>query len=49
MRRKRGGIITLWYTPPQPVRRFRVRKRVDYLIHRMPYGLELLGVWIWAR
>lgn len=47
-RRKRGGIVTLWYTPPQDVRAYRVRKRRDYLIHRLPVALELLGVWLWA-
>jgi hypothetical protein len=46
---RQGGQITLLYVPPQNVRRYRLPRRVDYLIHRLPYGLELLGIWIWAR
>lgn len=34
---------------PWPIRNQRLRRSRDYLIHRLPVGLELLGIWIRIR
>jgi hypothetical protein len=36
------------YLPREDYSRFRIRRRPDYLVSRLPICLELLGVWLYV-